>query len=262
MKTLKKLTDLRGKSAIVTGGSGWLGSAITSALVELGAHVIVVSRGDSHDFIEYDNSTRLITRVIADLTCSESIETFFKDPQIIMLAPNILVNNMCSWPTEINFNSQTASVMSSQLTENIVPHALMMQHFVNRLASDIQSGSIINIASMYAHVAPDQTMYRGVGGQSAMYGAAKAAMVQMTRHLAALWGRNGIRVNSISPGPFSKPGSFNDRPWFENELKQRTVLHRIGAPEELKGVIALLATDAGSYITGVDIPVDGGWTVR
>jgi NAD(P)-dependent dehydrogenase (short-subunit alcohol dehydrogenase family) len=261
VKTLREMTNLRGDSAIVTGGSGWIGSAITAALVELGAHVIVVSRGDSDDFID-SKLDKSITHIIADITNADAVHALFKDPRVTLCRPSILVNNMCSWPSEVHLHSQTPAVISSQLTENVVPHALMMQQFVDMLTSHDDEGSIINVASMYAHVAPDHDMYRDQGGQSLMYGAAKAALVQMTRHLAGLWGRTGIRVNSISPGPFSRPGSFVDKPWFEQELKNRTMLHRVGAPEEIKGVIALLATDAGSYITGVDIPIDGGWTAR
>ena len=116
---------------------------------------------------------------------------------------------------------------------------------------------------MYGVVSPDFRIYRESGmGNAAHYGATKAALIQMTRYLAVKGGPLNIRVNAISPGPFSRPGTFeNGKEWFREELVNKVPLKRIGENWELKGVIALLASDLGTYITGQNICVDGGWTI-
>ena len=84
----------------------------------------------------------------------------------------------------------------------------------------------------------------------------------MTKYLAVKGGPLNIKVNAISPGPFSRPGTFdNGKKWFREELIAKVPLKRIGENWELKGIIALLASDMGTYITGQNISVDGGWTI-
>jgi gluconate 5-dehydrogenase len=92
-----------------------------------------------------------------------------------------------------------------------------------------------------------------------MYGAGKAAILQLTRYCAGHLARKSIRVNSITPGPFPNPkGSMNED--FKIRLNEKTMLGRNGRPEELTGALILLASDASSYMTGSNIVVDGGWT--
>jgi gluconate 5-dehydrogenase len=127
-------------------------------------------------------------------------------------------------------------------------------------------GSIINIASMYAHVAPspnlyDETPFLNPPG----YSASKAALVAFTRYLASFWGTYGIRANAISPGPFSNtrdrgPNTVGAQDEFLERLKSRTCLGRVGQPHELQGAVVFLASDASSYVTGTNLLVDGGWT--
>jgi gluconate 5-dehydrogenase len=123
-----------------------------------------------------------------------------------------------------------------------------------------QSGSIINIASMYGVVSPDPSIY-GSSGQDnpPNYGTGKAAIIQLTRYAACHLGRSGIRVNAISPGPFPKPQVQQNRDLIAN-LEAKTALGRIGQPHELKGAVVFLASAAASYVTGINLMVDGGWT--
>jgi gluconate 5-dehydrogenase len=85
-------------------------------------------------------------------------------------------------------------------------------------------------------------------------------VVHLTRHLAAYWARDGVRVNAISPGPFPKEETISGQPEFIGRLEQKVPLGRMGRPAELKGAVVLLASDAGSFITGQNLLVDGGWT--
>ena len=91
------------------------------------------------------------------------------------------------------------------------------------------------------------------------YAVAKAGVIQLTKYLASYWAKYGMRVNSISPGPFPKEEVVKNKKFY-GALKNKTMLGRIGQPEDLKGVVALLAGDASSYITGQNIIIDGGWT--
>jgi NAD(P)-dependent dehydrogenase (short-subunit alcohol dehydrogenase family) len=123
-------------------------------------------------------------------------------------------------------------------------------------------GVILNIASMYGHVAPDPWLYAdGAQTNPPSYGAAKAGVIQFTRYLAAFLSRYGIRANCISPGPFPYETTQRDDPEFAARLGAKNPLGRVGRPHELKGVAALLCSDASSYITGQNFCVDGGWAI-
>ena len=122
-------------------------------------------------------------------------------------------------------------------------------------------GRIINIASMYGLVAPDVSIYDNNDFYNpANYGVGKAGIIQFTKYIAAVYGKYGVTCNSVSPGPFPNP-SVQEHSEFIESLAKKVPLGRIGKPEEIKGVIALLASDASSYINGANITIDGGWTI-
>ncbi|MGH3544731.1 MAG: SDR family oxidoreductase, partial [Mycobacteriales bacterium] len=140
-------------------------------------------------------------------------------------------------------------------------HALIKEALplLKRAARD-GSPSVINIASMYGMVSPDPHMYADEQLQNPpYYGAAKAALLQLTRHAATHLGSQGIRVNAISPGPFPAGAPPTD-PQLLTRLARRVPLGRVGRPDELRTAVLFLASPASTFITGINIPVDGGWT--
>jgi NAD(P)-dependent dehydrogenase (short-subunit alcohol dehydrogenase family) len=114
---------------------------------------------------------------------------------------------------------------------------------------------------MYGHVSPDPRLYGESGLNSApWYGAAKGGLIQLTRYLACHLAPERIRVNAISPGPFPRTEISAGKSDFIQRLEQKVPMGRIGMPEEIAGPLLFLASDASSYVTGINLPVDGGWT--
>jgi NAD(P)-dependent dehydrogenase (short-subunit alcohol dehydrogenase family) len=132
-----------------------------------------------------------------------------------------------------------------------------------RAAADANpaGAAVVNVGSMYGSVSPDPSIYGTSGlNNPPFYGPAKAALVALTRYAAVSLAPQRIRVNAVSPGPFPPPSIETANPPFHAELVRRVPLGRIGRAPEVAGPIVFLASDAASYITGANLPVDGGWT--
>ena len=258
--TVHELFDLTGRTAIITGSTGHLGSSMARALAEAGGRVICTSRVEA-------NAVEVASRLpdpcgvkhvglALDQMDSGSIDEFFGRAVAAAKSVDILVNNgheaiPGDWSTVTGdeFNRQLANVTGYFLLAR-----LLRDHAVKRNAA----ASVILLGSMYGLVASYPDAYEGLCPASpAAYHALKGGIVQLTRHLAAYWAKDRVRVNCLSPGPFPAPGVA---PELVERLETKLPLHRIGQPYELKGALLLLASDAGSYLTGHNLVVDGGWT--
>lgn len=126
-----------------------------------------------------------------------------------------------------------------------------------------KKGKIINVSSMYGVVAPDFQVYEGESQflNPPHYGAAKAGIIQLTKYYASYLGSLGINVNTITPGPFPSL-EVQESGQFINKLRSKTCLGKIGNPEDLAGAFVFLASDASNFITGQNIIIDGGWTIK
>jgi len=255
------LFSLQGKVAIVTGACGWLGSAMSRALAEVGARVVVTSRqaeqaeafaatlpGDDHLGLGFDQGE------------TETIPGFVSEVSARMGQIDILVNNAYGGSAP-DIETATAADFDRAYHVGVTAYFLLARDVMLHLRARQAPGSIINIASMYGVVASYPSAYEGLPVNSPPnYHGLKGGVVHLTRHLAAYWALYNIRVNALSPGPFPKPETQTNVPGFIPRLEEKVPLGRMGRPEELKGAVVLLASEAGSYITGQNLLVDGGWT--
>ncbi len=268
MPTIKELFDLSGRVALVTGGAGWLGTAMSEALAEAGAHVVIASRGVDACRQLADRLSKLGPECAAlklDVNDEQQVRDVVDQTADRFGRFDVLVNNAYCGPARDRNDVMTVDTVSGEdmmasFRGNPTQYFVAGQQAVTHMRH-VGGGSVINIASMYGVVASYPDAYEDLPVNSPVdYHACKGAVVHLTRHMAAYWARDNIRVNAISPGPFPKDEMKTKLPEFIERLEKKTPLGRMGLPHELKGLTVLLASDAGSYITGQNILVDGGWT--
>jgi gluconate 5-dehydrogenase len=257
---VRQLFDLAGRTALVTGGSRGLGLQIAEALAEMGARVALVARKpDELDEAITHLQTQFGTQAVAmacDLADAGAIPPMVERTLEQLGAIDILVNNAgTTWgaPTVDHPLDAWRKVVDLNLTAMFV----VTQEVGRRSMIPRGRGRIINVASI-----------RGLGGgndggtPTLAYNTTKAGVVNFTRALAVEWGRHNINVNAIAPGLFATKMTRRLIEILGDEAASRAPLRRLGGAEDLKGVAALLASDASAFITGQIIAVDGGVTAR
>jgi gluconate 5-dehydrogenase len=258
--TIATLFDLSGRTALITGGSGHLGRSLSRALAEAGASVIIASRDLERakavaDELPAPNGASHHAVVINQLE-EESIHQGFDAAVRSAGKVDLLVNNgqqghALDW-TDITFEAFNSDL------KNAAGYFLLSRCLRDHLVSRGASGAIVMVGSMYGVVGSYPEAYEGVCHASPVqYHALKGGIIHMTRHLAVYWAKDKVRVNCLSPGPFPSEKAPKD---MVERLKTKSPMGRMGEPHELKGALLLLLSDAGSYITGQNLLVDGGWT--
>ncbi len=252
----EKLFGLRGRVAIVTGGSRGLGAEFAEGLAEAGASLMLCARRDEWlvpgvEALRGRGFTAHAMR--CDVSNIEQVQAVIDATVERFGQIDILVNNAgISWgerPEQMTL-AQWQKVIDINLTG-----AFLFSQAAGREMLKRQYGRIINIASIAG-------LQGNVNGPFyAGYAASKAGLMGLTRELAASWGRHGIRVNAIAPGFFPSRLSDASIKLVEDGIKKTTPLGRVGQPGELKGVAVFLASDASNYITGQTIVVDGGGSI-
>ncbi len=271
------LFSLQGKTAVLTGASGFLGRTFALALLANGARVVALGRSDrlqseaaawANDFGQDKIAVHQID--MYDVAALNDLCTRIATEETTI---DILVNNAHELGAATGFNVPEGSLENStfdQWQRNLqggVYWAVQTTQHLGLRMKEQGRGSIINIATMYATVAPRPQLYEGTTSLNPPgYSASKAALAAFTRYTASFWGTSGVRANCISPGPFSNTedaegqNSVAEDSPFVTRLKGYTVLNRIGRPRELVGALLFLASDASTYVTGQNLNIDGGWT--
>jgi NAD(P)-dependent dehydrogenase (short-subunit alcohol dehydrogenase family) len=261
---------LDNETAVVTGACGKLGPIWVEALLGAGARVAALdlpgaSPSTAFNALARGHADRL-RRFDCDITDRASIETATGALIDQLGVPSVLVNNAgVDQPADSSGSRSTIDGLPIEQFRQMVEVNLLGTFQVTqvvgaRMASQGR-GSIINIGSLYASVSPDQRLYEHMAGEvpflkSPAYGASKAAVVNMTKYFATLWGTRGIRVNTLSPGGVL--GGQDDQ--FKGKYGARVPLARMAQPDDLKGPLVFLASRASSYVTGHELRVDGGFT--
>lgn len=258
--TIGELFDLTGRVALVTGGTGHLGSAMARALAEAGASVVLTSRDAERARAAASGLPRLGAARHRGIALNQldpaSIERAFAEAVASIAPIDVLVNNGHEADAH-DWTNVTAEQFTRQLA-NATGYFLLARLVRDHAVQRGSAASIIMLGSMYGQVASYPDAYEGICAASPVaYHALKGGIIQMTRHLAAYWARDRVRVNCLSPGPF--PSDKAPRAMVER-LCAKLPMGRMGRPFELKGAIVFLASDASSFMTGQNLTIDGGWT--
>lgn len=252
-------TPLEGRVALVTGAAGLYGRHIAQALAAAGATVVLAARNrDACESVAARLRTSGLQAESASLDLAdessvvELVESVLRRHRHL----DVLVNNAVARSgSDIDRTSasdweQTSAVNSRGL--------FLMTREAGRRMSEQGSGSIVNIGSIYGMVAPDFGIYGSTGMTSpAFYAYDKAGMVGFTRYAAAYFAPHGVRVNCLSPGGLQTP---DQDPEFLENYRARVPMGRLADSDDIKGPVIFLASDLSRYVTGANIPVDGGWT--
>ncbi|MBO0962316.1 3-oxoacyl-ACP reductase FabG [Neobacillus sp. MM2021_6] len=248
--------SLRNKTAIVTGGNRGLGRSIALALAEAGADLVVVGRDQNRNeevVQEIKNLGRNAMGFSVDLSRINSIQQFVQNVQESFGTIDILVNN--AGVSATNFALDITEEEWDKVMNVNVKSLFFCSQAVAKAMKQQGGGKMINVSSVVGAV--------GDVGISP-YTASKAAVINLTKSLALEWARFGIRVNAIGPAyietEMNQEELSNEK--VRNKIISKTPMKRLGLPEEITGAILLLASDAGSFITGQTIFIDGGWLAQ
>lgn len=260
MSTVQQLFDLTGRVALVTGGTGYLGSAIAEALAEAGATVVISSRerARAEDAARRLPTTRGVEHFGVELDHMDepSLHRGFDEAVSRAGTVDILINNGHEALGD-DWTTVSYDQFARQLA-NAAGYFTLARRLRDHVVERHAPGSVVNLGSMYGVVGSYPEAYAGVANASPVaYHALKGGIVHLTRHLAVYWAHDRVRVNCLSPGPFPSEKAPQE---MVARLCTKSPMGRMGRPEELKGALLLLASDAGSYITGQNLLVDGGWT--
>jgi len=257
---------LDGRVAFLSGATGQLGRPMAEALAGAGAHVVLnARRGDVLGSLLQELTERGYT---ASAACFDVTDESAVAKNIALIGEklgrlDIVVNNASHGRTGTLENITPADFEQSYRV-NVVAAFCILQAAVPLLKQSAKStagSSVVNIASMYGSVSPDASIYGTSGANNPpSYGAAKAGLIQLTRYAACHLAADRIRVNCISPGPFPAKKYLDNDPGFHERLRAKVPMRRTGDAHEMTGPLLFLASDASSYVTGINLAVDGGWT--
>lgn len=263
------LFSLKDKVAIVTGACGLLGIQHCKALAESGATVVVADLneaacnaiatelGPDHMAVAMDVTSPVSLQAARD----KILERY---QRIDILVNNAAINDMFENPLTAKEQSMFEHYPLEQWNRswNVnVSGMFLCSQVMGTVMADQGGGSIINIASTYGIVAPDQSIYRNAAGEqtfykSPSYPVTKAAVLGFTKYLAAYWGHKNVRVNTLSPGGVEN----NQDAYFIQNYAAKTLLGKMASAADYKGAVVFLASNASAYMTGANLVVDGGWT--
>jgi NAD(P)-dependent dehydrogenase (short-subunit alcohol dehydrogenase family) len=269
------LFSVDGKIVVVTGGLGQIGAEMVKALHERGARVAVFARRVSGDVPsaalgDIASSERISFHAV-DITRKATIEEALDQVAAHWGVPDALINNagldtQPSAPPEVSgpFEDFPVEIFREVVDVNLVGTFLMTQAVGARMRRAGKSGSIVNVGSIYGIVSPVQDIYAYREQQTGVpfvkpvaYCAAKSGIYNLTRYCATYWGKQGIRVNTLTPSGVQRD---TQDATFQANYVARIPIGRMARADEFNGAAIFLISDASVYMTGSNMIVDGGWT--
>jgi NAD(P)-dependent dehydrogenase (short-subunit alcohol dehydrogenase family) len=251
------LFSLAGKTAVITGTSAGIGARLARTLVTAGARVVAIARRRTELDLDEGGGRGQLIPLQADLSDRQQVEQAAgASLRLLDGRVDVLVNNAAYIAAGVKAEDETYEDIRRTLAINLEAPIILAQAFQPGMRAR-GDGSIINVTSIVASA--------GIGRlPQAVYSATKGGLEAITREWAAQWSRYGIRVNSLVPG-FIETEITADvihLPKIQDWILRNTLLPRHGQPDDFDGALLLLASDAGRYITGQRVVVDGGWTAH
>ena len=251
--------SLKGKTVILTGGAGLYGRGLTAQLAEAGASLVIASRNvKALEKVAAEESARGYPVVAESLDQGDEASVLALRDRVVARFGRIdgLVNNAVARPMKSPDDSLAAWEESMRI--NATGFFCLTRAIGDVMAAQ-RDGSIVNISSMMGMLGPNLAAYEGTDIKTVPdYFFHKAGMINLTRYFASIYGAAGVRTNCVSPGGF-----FNHQPpIFLERYHKRTLLGRMAGTRDLGGAVVFLLSPASSYITGVNLPVDGGYTAK
>jgi NAD(P)-dependent dehydrogenase (short-subunit alcohol dehydrogenase family) len=254
--------SLKDKVVLITGGAGLYGRQIVAAAAEAGARTYIAARhteplekvaqehraaGQDVRVLQFDQGEESSVLALRDAVMKDAGRV------------DVLVNNAVLRPMKKGYRDEPSAFAESMRVN--ATGLFVITRAIGDVMAEQGAGSIINIGSIQGMIGPDPTIYRGtqMSGWYPDYFFHKGAVINFTRFIASFYGAKAVRCNCVSPGGFRTP----DHPEpFVQAYSDRTFLGRLANATDLKGIIVFLASDASAYITGANIPVDGGYTAK
>lgn len=273
--TQDPLFSVEGRIVVVTGGLGQIGSEMVKALHERGARVAILSRSASvasaRESLGDLATSERVSLHAADITDKSSINHALDELEVKWGVPDALINNagldtQPSAPPEVSgpFEDFPEAIFREVVEVNLVGTFLMIQAVGARMRKADRPGSIVNVGSIYGMVSPVQDIYAyrkeqiGVAFiKPVAYSAAKSGIYNLTRYCATYWGRDGIRVNTLTPSGVERD---TQDATFKANYTARIPVGRMAHADDFNGAIVFLISAASTYMTGSNLIVDGGWT--